>query len=342
MTRPTVLTVLLNYKTAEMTLNAATAALRELDSIDGRLVIVDNDSQDGSFEYLSEQAQQRGWTESGRVEVVASGHNGGFGAGNNFGIRHGLSGGRAPEFIYLLNSDAFVDPGAIKALIDFMVGHPQVGFAGSQLRGDDEAPHTTHFRFPSIAGEFEGAIKLGPISRALKDAVVPMDPTDVPVQAGWVAGASMMIRTAALDDIGLFDETYFLYFEETDLCLRAARAGWETWFVPQSTVMHIGSVSTGMKTWARAPRYWFDSRRHYFLKNHGRLYLAGASLARIFGGVLWRARRLVSPRPLGEPPHFLWDFVRHAVSANLSGRARRIPKPYSQGLPSHRFAKDSK
>lgn len=342
MTTPTVLIILLNYKTADMTLKAATEAMRELDGIDGELLIVDNDSQDGSFEHLTAKAQENGWTRNGRVRVIASGHNGGFGAGNNFGIRHGLSSGAAPDFVYLLNSDAFVDPGAIAALIDFMLAHPQVGFAGSQLRGDDDAPHTTHFRFPSIAGEFEGAIKLGLVSRAFKDAVVPMAPTQVPVKAGWVAGASMMIRSAALDDIGLFDETYFLYFEETDLCLRAARARWETWFVPQSTVVHIGSVSTGMKTWSRAPRYWFDSRRHYFLKNHGRFYLAVASAARIAGSLLWRARRIVSPRPLGDPPRFLGDFVRHTVFANLPWRARRIPKPYSQGLPSHRFAKDSK
>lgn len=343
MTHPTLLTVLLNYKTPEMTLKAAAAALRDMDGIPGELLIVDNDSQDGSFEYLAQNAQLRGWTKSGRVRVMASGQNGGFGAGNNFAIRQGLSTGDVPDYIYLLNSDAFVDPGAIPALIGFLEAHPTAGFAGSQLRGEDDVPHTTHFRFPSIAGEFEGAIKLGVVSRVLKHAVVPMPATDTPVQADWVAGASLLIRTKALDQIGLFDETFFLYFEETDLCLRARRAGWETWFVPNSTVVHIGSVSTGMKTWGRAPRYWFDSRRHYFLKNHGRTTLIAASLARICGGLMWRARRLVQPhKPLGDPPRFLRDFIRHAIRANLPGRGPRIPKPYSQGLPSHQFAKDSK
>ncbi|WP_050930380.1 glycosyltransferase family 2 protein [Aestuariivita boseongensis] len=342
MSEPTLLTVILNYKTPEMTLKAAAAALREMKDIAGEILIVDNDSQDGSFDYLAENAQLRGWTKSGRVRVIASGHNGGFGAGNNFAIRQGLSTGQAPDYVYLLNSDAFVDPGAIRTLLEFMQAHPQVGFAGSQVRGDDDVPHTTHFRFPSIAGEFEASIKLGLVTRALKNAVVPMAATDVPVKADWVAGASLMIRSRMLDEIGLFDETYFLYFEETDLCLRGAQAGWETWFVPQSTAVHIGSVSTGMKTWTRAPRYWFDSRRHYFLKNHGRVYLIGASLARIAGGLLWRARRVISPRPLGEPPRFLRDFVTHAIRANLPGRRPRVPKPYSQGLPSHRFAKDSK
>ncbi len=342
MTKPIVMTIILNYKTPDMTLQAATAALKALEGIKGEVLIVDNDSQDGSFDYLCKAVQLRGWANNGRVRVRASGHNGGFGAGNNFGIRHGLSRGDPPDFIYLLNSDAFVDPAAITALIDFMMDHPQAGFAGSQLRGDDEVPHTTHFRFPSIASEFEGAVKLGLVSRALRHAVVPMGPTTQPVQADWVAGASLMMRTKMLEEIGGFDETYFLYFEETDLCLRAARAGWQTWFVPHSTVVHIGSISTGMKSWTRTPGYWFASRHHYFLKNHGRLYLTGANLARLVGGLLWRARRVVSPRPLGEPPHFLWDFTCHALKAALPTRTRRRPHPHSQGLASPQLAKDSK
>lgn len=342
MPNPTLLTVILNYRTAEMTIKAAEAALREMDTTGGEMIIVDNDSRDGSFELLSGQAQARGWTKGKRVRVIASGHNGGFGAGCNFAIRQGMSDGRAPDFIYLLNSDAFVDTGAIANLLDFMKKMPTVGFAGSQVRGQDDLPHTTHFRFPTIAGEFEQSIKLGLVSRVLKNARIPMEATEVPVQVDWVAGASMMIRRVALDEIGLFDETFFLYFEETDLCLRASRAGWKTWFVPQSTAVHVGSVSTGMKEWKRAPGYWFDSRRHYFLKNHNRAYLATATMARIIGGLLWRARRIISHRPLGEPPRFLSDFIVHALRSNLRLNTVRLPAAYSQGLPSQTLAKDSK
>ena len=94
MRQPTILIVLLNYKTASMTLKAAQAALEAMDGLDGELLIVDNDSQDGSYEYLKKQVEQQGWTQVRRVHVVASGHNGGFGAGNNFGIRCDQNAGR--------------------------------------------------------------------------------------------------------------------------------------------------------------------------------------------------------------------------------------------------------
>lgn len=341
MKQPSILIILLNYRTADMTLKAAQAVLGDMATLNAEMIIVDNGSGDGSFDKITEAAHARGWTQHHNVRVMGTGQNGGFGAGNNFGIRQGLSDGSTPDFVYLLNSDAFIDAGALHILIDFMVRRPDVGFAGSRLRGEDGAPHTTHFRFPTIAGEFDQAIKLGVVSRMLKDAVIPMEPTETPVRADWTAGASMLIRSAALRDIGLFDETYFLYFEETDLCHRGQTAGWQTWFVPQSTVMHIGSVSTGMKTWDRAPGYWFDSRRHYFLKNHGRAYLAGASLARVTGGLLWRARRLISPRSLGEPRWFLTDFLKHSIRSSLP-RKSVIPAPYSQTRPIRTFAKDSK
>lgn len=342
MTQPSILIILLNYRTADMTLRAAQSVLGDMGTMNAEMIIVDNGSGDGSFDRLTQVAHQRGWTHDHRVRVMGTGQNGGFGAGNNFGIRQGLSDGSTPDFVYLLNSDAFIDSGALHVLMDFMANHPDVGFAGSQLRGENDDPHTTHFRFPTVSGEFEQAIKLGVVTRLLENAVIPMPASKKPVQADWAAGASMLIRSTALRDIGLFDETFFLYFEETDLCRRGSMAGWQTWFVPQSTVMHIGSVSTGMKTWGRTPSYWFDSRRHYFIKNHGRTYLVGATLARIAGGLLWRARRVISPRPLAEPRWFLTDFVRHAVRSSLPKRNSRIPAAYSQSLPSQTLAKDSK
>ena len=120
-----------------------------------------------------------------------------------------------------------------------------------------------------------------------------------------------------LDEIGLFDETFFLYFEETDLCLRAARAGHEVHYIRDSEVTHIGSVSTGMKTWARVPGFWLDSRWHYFTKSHGRAYAAMATLAHVAGGLTWRLRRLVQRKPPADPPRFLRDLLFHDLKALL-------------------------
>jgi N-acetylglucosaminyl-diphospho-decaprenol L-rhamnosyltransferase len=307
-TSPTVLTVILNWRTAEMTLRAVAAAELAMSDIAGEITVVDNDSGDGSFETLTAAL-----TGHPRIRVVQSGRNGGFGAGNNVGIRLGLRDGSRPDFVYILNSDAFPAGDAILKLLEYLGAHPTVGFAGSFIHGPDGEPHITCFRFPSVASEFEGAARSGPITRRLSHRTVPLA---VPTESGpvdWLAGASLMMRDRVLQTVGLFDEQFFLYFEETDLCRRAAKAGWSTHFVRDSRIEHIGSVSTGMKEWRRVPGYWFDSRWLYFRKVGGTRYAVLATLAHVAGGLILRARRIVQPQVRPDPPHFLRDLVAHAT-----------------------------
>lgn len=313
-----VLAIILNWRTAEMTLRAAEAARLAMQGVDGAITIVDNDSQDGSFDIMSKAVAQRGWDQGATpVRVVQSGWNGGFGAGNNFGIRAGLPNGQRPDYIYILNSDAFPQPEAIRALRDYLDTHPKAGFAGSQILGEQGEIHHTAFRFPSVASELEQSARTGPITRVLKKAVIapPLPAQSGPVE--WLAGASMMMRQSVLDQIGLFDETFFLYFEETDLCLRAARAGWSTDYVLESRVMHLGSVSTGMGRWSRIPRFWLDSRFYYFAKNHGKATAISATFAHLIGGAIWRLRALIQRRDRIDPPHYLTDMAAHAFQSIL-------------------------
>jgi hypothetical protein len=305
---PKVLTVLLNWRTAEMTLQAAEAAERAMDGLAGAIVVVDNDSGDGSYERMAEALKGKA-----RFRVVQSGRNGGFGAGNNVGIRLGLPDGGRPDYVYILNSDAFPAPDAIRVLVEYLEAHPRVGIAGSYIHGPDGHAHQTCFRFPSVASEFEVAARSGPISRLLARHIVPMPMPEASGPVDWLAGASMMLREAVIRDVGVFDETFFLYFEETDLCRRAAEAGWPTHFVRESRVEHIGSVSTGMKTWKRVPGYWFDSRWHYFRKAGGTRLAIAATLAHVSGGAILRARRIVQPSIPPVAPHFLRDLIGHAV-----------------------------
>ncbi len=313
---PSVLVVLLNYRTAEMTLRAAEAALADMPE-GGELVIIDNASGDGSAGVLANAIAQRGWDAQNRVRLILSDVNGGFGAGNNLGFKAGMSDGRRPDYFYVLNSDAFPDQGCLPALIKHLETTPKAGMAGSHVRGEDDLPHTTAFRFPSIAGEFEGAARTGPFTRLLKSSVVAPDLPQTPTQVDWVAGASVLMRAAMLDDIGIFDETFFLYFEETDLCKRAAVAGWECWYLPQVGVVHIGSVSTGMKEWRRIPDYWFASRRHYFVKNHSRTYAAAALMAKLAGGAIHHLRCKLSGATPQDPPGFNRDLLRFGLGMSL-------------------------
>jgi len=111
------------------------------------------------------------------------------------------------------------------------------------------------------------------ITRLLADRSVHLPIPDQATEVDWVAGASILVRREVFDAIGLIDEGYFLYFEEVDFLLRAKRAGFRTFYVPTSRVIHHMGASTGVTDEKQPPRrlpsYWFDSRRRYFLKNHG-------------------------------------------------------------------------
>ncbi|MGR3465787.1 glycosyltransferase [Limimaricola sp.] len=315
------LTVILNWRTPDMTLRAAESALAAMQGIEGGIVIIDNDSGDGSEAKLRAGVAARGWAP--RVRVVQAGRNGGFGAGNNAGIRAGLAGGTRPDFVYILNSDAFPDPGAVAALIAHLDAHPEAGLAGSMIRGDDGVPHPAAFRFPSVWSEIESALRFGPASRLLARRKVWIEIPEHSCRVDWVAGASLMLRREVLDRVQGFDETFFLYFEETDLCRRARVAGFETHFVRDSHVTHIGSVSTGMREWRRVPDYWFASRRHYFRKHHGRAGAGAATLAHLCAGGAHRLRCLLMRRDPGDPPRFLRDLARHELRGLRAARPIR-------------------
>lgn len=317
-----VLTVLLNYRTPEMTLRAAQAARRAMADVAGEIVIVDNDSGDESERMLREGTAA--WP---KTRVIQSGHNGGYGAGNNVGMRAGLSDGTKPDFIYLLNSDAFPDPDAIAQLRDYLVANPDCGFVGSRIVGEDGADHVTAFRFHSIWSEFERAAHTGPISRVLRKHIVPMGVPKAPTRVDWCAGASVMFRQSVLEKVGLFDEAFFLYFEETDLCHRITDAGWHGIYLPESRVVHVGGASTGVTEHARKPAYWFDSRHLYFTKRGGRGYAALATFAYLAGASIWTLRRIIERKEDRIAPHFLRDLVSHSVRNLMPGAtASRVSK----------------
>ena len=110
-------------------------------------------------------------------------------------------------------------------------------------------------------------------------------------EVDWVSGVSMLFRSEVFSTAGLFDERFFLYFEEIDLAFRIRESGWKVYFVSDAAVDHVGGLSTGLgdKT-RRMPKYWFESRRRYFVKHHGRLYAAACDAAWICGHAIFKAK----------------------------------------------------
>jgi N-acetylglucosaminyl-diphospho-decaprenol L-rhamnosyltransferase len=288
-------TIIVNYRTSAVTVDAVKALWGDLGRFpDAVVVVVDNDSRDGSLEVLTQAFADPKW--SGRVVVLDSRHNGGFGFGVNFGIRHVLATYGSPRYFYVLNPDAEIDPGTLCGLVDFMVTHPQAGLLGNLIR-NGPGDTTTGFRFPSLLGQIEGSARLGVISSLLKSYAIVMHPTSS-TEVDWVSGVSMLFRGEVFTTVGLFDEAFFLYFEEVDLARRVKQGNWKIYFVEGLGVEHISGLSTGFNDLARRmPTYWFDSRRRYLVKHHGRLYAAACDLAWICGHAIFKTKVKLLRRP---------------------------------------------
>ena len=321
------LIVIVNYRTAALVVACLRSLHPEIAEHPGCAVtVVDNNSADGSVEKIRAVVEAEGW--GGWVRVIASPTNGGFAAGNNVAIRAALAQAVRPAYIWLVNPDTLVRRGALNALLTLMEAHPRAGIAGGSLEEANGQRWPYAFRFPSLGSEINDGLRLSLVGRWLARYSVARRMGDEVVRVDWISGANFMLRTTLIDAIGLMDEDYFLYFEETDYCLQAQRAGWECWYLPQARVMHIAGQSTGItsdpRSQRRRPVYWFESRRRYYIKNHGRVYAMAADLLWLFGFAMWRLRRLIQRKPDHDPPGLLLDFARHSSLANFGLPAHRI------------------
>lgn len=310
---PDVLVIIVNYKTAALTVRAVesvAAERRRNPLLDVRAIVVENASGDEAA--LREGLGQRfaDW-----LTLDISPTNGGYGAGNNRAMRAAFDAGNPPRYFHILNPDTEVRTGGIIELVRFCDAHPRAGIAGSCYENADGSDWKSAFRFPSAWSELEEGLSLSLSTWLLKKHVVRRMMGDEPDRADWLPGASVLFRREMIEAIGGFDEEFFLYFEETDLAVRAARAGWETWYVPASRVMHIAGASTGVTSATdkprRLPRYWYESRHRFFSKNHGLAYTALADLAFLAANTVGSAKRKLRGQP--TRPHLLRDFAGESL-----------------------------
>lgn len=315
-TSPPLFISILNYRTPKLAIECLESLVSEVQALPGtRVIVADNDSGDGSVEQISAAIETHNWGDWASVLPLA--HNGGCAFGNNAAIRLGLESDNPPDYILLLNPDTIVKPGALQVLINFMNEHPDAGMAGSRLELPDGTPLLSAFRFHTILSELDKGWRLGILSKLLDKWIVAPPMPETTCQIDWVGGASMIVRREVFEQVGLLDEGYFLYYEEVDFCLRARKAGWTCWYVPESVIIHIVGQSTGVTNPTdspkRLPQYMFDSRRRYFLKNHGWLYTALADIAWLSGYAVWRVRRVLQGKPDRDPPQLLSDSIQNSV-----------------------------
>jgi N-acetylglucosaminyl-diphospho-decaprenol L-rhamnosyltransferase len=318
--------ITVNFRTPDLVIESLRALVSQKEALGGgKVIIIDNASGDDSVEKISSAIQSEGW--SSWASVIPMNRNGGFAFGNNAGFSKALSSPVLVDYLMLLNPDSLAQQGAIEKLVTFMDVNPNVGIAGSRLLnvegGIECSAHTFHTPLSEL---LEGA-RFGLLSHYLSNYEITPPLRDEAHACDWVSGSSMIIRRKVLEDIGLMDEGFFLYFEEVDFFFRAAQAGWQTWYVPDSIVMHIEGASTGIKSIKRRPAYWYDSRRRYFVKHYGISSLILADLLWSFGRISFFIRRFLRLGAQGElrdPKYYSFDLLWGDIKAILTGKAWKI------------------
>jgi GT2 family glycosyltransferase len=206
---------------------------------DLEVVVVDNASCDGS-----EDLVRRSWP---NVQLIENATNEGYQRANNRGIA-----ATRGEFVALVNSDAFVTSRALDALLDRMVSDPRAAVVGPRLvYGDGHFQRWTAGREPGVVAVATFYLFLERLHRsaAARSLYLAADTRDA-FRPDWVSSACMLVRRAAIDDVGLLDDRYFCHMDDVDLCRRARDAGWHVWYEPAAEVVHLMGASTSRPTHA--------------------------------------------------------------------------------------------
>lgn len=245
--------------------------------VEGAIWVFDNASSDGSQSTIREKYPQ--------VKLHAHETNVGFAAANNFVMRKLLSSPSPPDYFFLLNPDTEVLPGTIGVLLKFMEGNPGVAIASPKLLNPDGSLQPSAFRFPGLIQTFFDFFPLHP--RLYSSPLNGRYPgllyrRGKPFPIDHPLGAAMLVRRKAVEEVGLMDESFFIYCEEIDWCLRFKKAGWLIYCVPQASVIHYIARSTShfpqkamIELWKSRYRFYSKHKGPWFLRAFRKLVKIG-------------------------------------------------------------------
>ena len=277
------LVVIVNYRTVELTFDCLRSLVPQLKPSQ-KVVIVDNDSRDGSVETIEEWVNMKSHEQ--KINVIASAKNLGFSGGNNIGINSCEA-----SYYLLLNSDTIVRPEALQHLLQCAKSNSTAGIISPRLEWQDGTPQISCFKFHSPISELIHSASFSFITRLFTKWNIPIDVQSRDSYPEWTSFACVLIKRQVIEEIGQMDEGYFLYYEDVDYCLKAQRAGWKVFNTPSARVVHLRGGSSPAKEHSkhrkRLPRYVFESRARYFVKSYGIFGLLTANL-------LWHVGRAIS------------------------------------------------
>jgi len=303
--------LIVNYNTKELLRPCIDALRASARSLRLQIVIVDNASRDGSPEVLR--------TEFGDCDLLFNTSNVGFGRANNQALA--LARGR---YVLLLNTDAFVQPDSIGNTVRFLDLHPRCGLLGVRLVGLDGTLQPSCRYFPTPWNEFlvrTGLSRLFPGTRLVDD--MAWDHASAR-ECDWVPGCYYLVRKIVVDQVGLFDPRFFLYYEEVDHCRAVKAAGWSVMYCPDTTVVHVGGQSAQKdaeitSAGRQISALQIESALLYHRKHLGRLGLWASVLLASLGDVLLALKWLLRGRALrGVGPYWThtattWALLRRTA-----------------------------
>jgi len=231
--------IIVSYNTVELLRNCLRSIKNASGIIEYEVIVVDNNSTDGSVQMVNNEFPE--------VIIIVNPRNVGFGVANNQGV-HIARG----DFILLLNSDTIVYPGAFQSMVDYLKNHPDVKIVGPCLLNPDMSVQMQckrgFPRFLNSLGHFSGLAYLFPTLRPLNGYLSPL-PNDVTHEVDAVSGACLMITRNVIDQAGgLFDEQYFMHFEDIDLCFRIKKLGYKIYYIHSAKVVHLKGQSSRIKS----------------------------------------------------------------------------------------------
>lgn len=237
--------IIISFNTKELTLNCIDSIVKNTKGVEYEVIVVDNASEDGSVEALKKLEEK-----IGNLKIIENKKNVGFGPANNQGMKEAEG-----EFILLLNSDTIISYNLLSEMTEWMRDNEKVGVATCALRNKDGSLQGTGGYFPTLTKVFAWMFfidDLPLIDRLIK----PFHPMHAQSfykgtsqfkeksERDWITGAFALMRREVVEQVGYFDEDYFMYTEEVDLCYRVKNAGWEVWYLPKWSITHLGGASS--------------------------------------------------------------------------------------------------
>ncbi len=265
------------------------------------VIVYDNGSVDGSVKKIK--------SDFPFVKLMAHANNIGFGRANNGAFEYASG-----RYVLLLNTDAFVEPDSLSKTIEYMDVHPNCGILGVKLIGRDGALQPSCRYFPTPWNNFLFRTGLNQIFRHTR-LVDDMSWDHASVrQCDWVPGCYYLIRREVIEQVGLFDPRYFLYYEEVDHCFATRKAGWEIHYFPGTEIVHLGGESAKSEgeltpSGRQIESLQMESELLYFRKNHGRFAaFLNVLLVSVGDGIIVLKRMIKASKPYG-----LKDYMNHTI-----------------------------